>query len=262
MPHFLLRSTDGKNAFGVVKKDGRLGWSHAKNASVFDTAEQARSAGVEAARTTYGKAMETLRMYEACLEKRESDEPGHVRSWPTPRQFLATGWEGLAKIKDHKAFENAPNGPASRHYEFGLDAAGALFRVDSKSTLEDILQSFETFYARSAHGWLGGPRTKQRWGLFEWRESFTDAQGLPSLDSIKDALTAIGSGSDHTILRTRAVFTEAVPVGNSHDDVSLGIGAACQARDIESTIVEAAKSRLDDMNAAAPDKPAATKARL
>lgn len=250
MPQFFARLTDAQGSYATIKKDGTLGWGNSVHAKAFDNAQDARDKVIEAMEATLSKAQKDFARAVAKGPTESTDYYGRVIKTIPSLDAHTPNWMRSVTKNDKSGKPTIDKARAAQS-----------FRIDSKAVLEDIMGSFETFYARSAKGWLGGPRTKSMWGRFEWRESFTDAQGFPSQAAIDEALKLAAATTGHSILRSRSVFTEVNQNGRAHDDVASGIKSACEARDIESMIVDAAKSRLADMKSQAieggPDEPAA-----
>lgn len=248
MPRFYARSKNAQGSYASIKQDGSLVWGTEKHSTPFHSAEEARSAVLAAAELTLAAATAA---------------------------YLAAAAGGYVEFTDPRSGETRRQAPQFHSYcprwLYGhmpsrallppeaatLDHAAFLasFRVDSQATLEDVLGSFELFYVRCAHGWLGGPRTKASWGSFPLHDSFSKSIGFSSREAAAEALALASdaSGHDHAIIKSSCAFTRVERVGLPIDDVASGIGSACEARDIESAIKHAASERLADMRSQAGD---------
>lgn len=249
MPIFHVKSLRMIGFWAALKKDGTLGWTHHVGATAFDSAEQARER-IEAA---------ALLTFEHGLQKHLADKAkGYI---------LSADWQGRKVKKVPHLKDRLPDwlsaylshDDQARAYRFETQRFAGSIVVESRATDEDVLGAFETYYARCDRGWLGGPRLKAHWGRFEWRPSFSDAQGFASLASLMEAASSTGQ-ADFSVIKSRSVFTDVEFKGSPQDAVSSRLRSACEAREIDSELVAAAEARLAALRASEGPSSSATPA--
>lgn len=135
-------------------------------------------------------------------------------------------------------------------------------KISSRPSADDVYGVFETFYARSEKGWLSRSMKRRDEGSLVWGDSFGLAVPFSSREAAEAELARWGRGH---VLKASSVFTGVSSLNSPEaDDLSDGVRAACEARDIESSLAQSAQERLDAMRQGAQEAqeaPAAPAAR-
>lgn len=113
--------------------------------------------------------------------------------------------------------------------------ATGVFCAEATGLNEDAGAPFELFYARSEWGWLGGPRLKSRFGGADWLPDMSQAQAFLSKQALEAAISNAPSAQKISRFTANAVFTTA-ELANDPDDISQGIGAAVEARELQTQL--------------------------
>lgn len=144
-----------------------------------------------------------------------------------------------------------------------IKSQGRDLPISSRPSAEDVYGVFETFYVRSQKGWLSRSLKRRDEGSLVWGDSFGLAVPFSSREAAEAELARWGSGH---VLKASSVFTAVSSLNAPEaDDLSDGVRAACEARDIESALTQSAQERLAAMREAAganPAEPAKRGARL
>lgn len=131
--------------------------------------------------------------------------------------------------------------------------------LESRATESDLLGLIELWFVKNEHGWLGRAND----GGFAEKLNFHEAQPFLSLESAQSARKhpRFGAGPASYIKGSMA-FSQVRPErADCVDAQTLGIAAACEAREIGSEIEAAAMARIQDLSAASAKRPK-PKARL
>lgn len=118
----------------------------------------------------------------------------------------------------------------------------------SRPAADDLLGVFEQFLIRSSQGWLCRSQTKRQAGSLEWNAAFGLAVPFFSEEAAQAEILKRYGGA--WVIKTSCVFTGISPSPSrppAPDGVSSAIAAACEARDIRTSLDESVQARLDAM---------------
>ena len=219
----------GLSKYASINEKGVLKWdADADTATGFASSEDARKAFAAAQEFSLATAQKKL---AAAKASGKMVNAGHRYSHATNQ------YESFQRHPRLDDYSNAWSAP-------GFDA-----EFEARASRDDLTGTFEMFFVRSPYGWLGTPLKKSRWNKYEWNASFHQATPFMTLDAAAAAVEE-EYDFDYAIVKTTAAITGVQayetgrkPRGTIDDELSCALSCAVEARDIETTIKQAAEER-------------------
>lgn len=230
MPEYLISDGEELPKFARVDAGGsKLAFVDQASATGFPTPEAAWAAARKAMEAMTAAGMRRVERL------REKDQI-----------VLARYATGFVKIKGSDRSALDPLELCVPVWLWGERQGRARLAISSRPTAEDVYGVFESFYARSGEMWLCRSQRRQDGGALVWDRSFGFAAPFSSQEAAEAELRRMGRVGH--VLKTSGVFTgvTAMP-GAMADDLSSGIQAACEARDIEAALEQSVQERLAAM---------------
>lgn len=254
MPEFLVSDGGDLPKYARFDANGKkMAFVEMESATGFPTAEAAAAARDAAMAAMVESGKKRLAKWEAegKVAKHANGSctmgTGYQKKYATdPLEFALPNW--LTRAMESSAYRRE-------------------LPISSRASDDDIYGVFEVFYARSSSGWLCRSQKRGDAGSLVWGESF--AQAVP-FSSEQAAMTELKSRvSNGCVLKTSGAFTSVSRVGKPQgDELSDGVAAACEARDIEASLAQSVSERLESYKASldaqrgGPAEPAKKAARL
>lgn len=248
MPHILISNRDDIPKYARVDRSGKsMVWTTIDQATGYASAQDATKAFDDAcsAMLLSAKTKRAKAIAEGC--RIDIPYAGEAHLFGADGQFIRRASSDAALFAPVWLLEGFdPDHPELHRAHFPLGA---------RPTPMDLLGVFETFYARTPKGWLARPQKKYLEGRLQLDGPFALAVPFSSQSSAENALLNHGA-TDGWVVKTSCVFTAISTMGRPVDDEVAGsIRSACEARDIETSLIQSARDRIDDLNANSERKP-------
>lgn len=233
MPDFLIRNNDYSPRYAHIDEKKHVTWRRQAEGTPFGSEKLAWEAFCEAC----------AHMWSIEVAKALKSQ---TRRFPTdPAERSEEMLKILASRKLPQWLTRSWTFPASEP-SFGY------FHSATRPSINDLLGVFEQFYIRSEDSWLCRPQTRNETDL-RWSESFEFAVPFSSLANAQAMLSQLECSA--WVLRSSCAFTAVVPVPERRGDpcpdgLASAVSAACEARDISSSLSATTDERFAAMESA------------
>jgi hypothetical protein len=259
MPEYLISNQSEISKYARVDAKG-IAFVDQDLATGYATPEAARKAFDERCEELWEKAKKKGAQALADRKYVETDYGQFVK----PEDLGKNRWNRGGKSYKHVEAAFAPSWLVEAKKEGRRKAIADFFPVASRATSDDLLGVHDLFYLCSEEGWLGRPKRKGSEGRLEFAKNFAMAVSFTSREAAAAEMAkGIAYGRNVWVVKSSCAFTMAEPLkeGSKAFDAVAGIAAACEAREIRSSLEASVADRLEAMKAAEA-VPRANKQRL